>query len=80
MSGGVPVGASKPLHELTSKSGKPSSINVGTFGSCGMRSRPATAIGRNLPARRVVVTPEAVLKPIPTCPPMTSFIAGEAPL
>jgi hypothetical protein len=51
MAAGVPTGASNPFQPSTSKPGRPDSATVGTSGSSGIRSRPVTALARNLPAR-----------------------------
>ena len=66
-SGGVPAGASKPIHEIALKPGSALSARVGTSGRAATRLSPVTASARSLPALMWPEASSTVIKDSCTC-------------
>src|SRR5581483_704531 len=78
-SGGVPAVVARPVQPLTSKPGKPDSMNVGTPGSCGSRCAVATASARTRPARMCGRSGSADSTIMSTLPATRALIAAAEP-
>src|SRR5262245_31647226 len=77
---GVPVGARRPNHDMTSNPASPASAIVGTSGSAPERFGAATPSAFNLPLLMLGWTEPTVLKSIETSPPTAAAVAGGPPL
>jgi tripartite-type tricarboxylate transporter receptor subunit TctC len=76
----VPAGDTKPCHVVASKPRMPSSSTVGISGRTAVRLSVVTASGRSCPFLMKPITDAAVANIIWSCPAMTSWSAGAAPL
>ena len=77
---GVPAGASRPNHGLSSSPPMPASPKVGRLGNVAERFEPVTAIARTLSPRICPTTEGKLVKVIWIWPPMVSVSAPAAPL
>ena len=65
---------------LSSATGTPSSVMVGTLGRAGRRAREKRARGRTRPASIMAFISSYAPKALSTCPPSSAFIESAAPL
>ena len=80
ISGGVPAGANRPFHIVTSYPGRPASAIVGTSGAAAVRVAPVTAMAVSLPIFTCCMTDDAGANMACVRPAITSVIPSIEPL
>src|SRR5262245_24177290 len=72
IAGGVPAGATSPVNDIDTKSGRPPSIIVGTSGMTGLRVSPVAPSALSLPACCSGMITDGFWNVVSTWPPMMS--------